>query len=75
MATKLRCAKDELEEIRKQRQALVERMIGTYRTVLERIVEVHPEAGDRQSLHDPQLAPSVPGVAVRVAGGDVLLGQ
>ncbi|KUL61210.1 hypothetical protein ADL28_15985 [Streptomyces violaceusniger] len=36
-ATKLKNAKDELEEIRKQQQALVERMIGTYRTVLERI--------------------------------------
>ncbi|MGJ3561792.1 hypothetical protein ACR6C2_40265 [Streptomyces sp. INA 01156] len=37
VATKLKNAKDELEEIRKQQQALVERMIGTYRTVLERI--------------------------------------
>ncbi|MFF6851766.1 DUF4158 domain-containing protein [Streptomyces antimycoticus] len=37
VATRLKNAKDELEEIRKQQQALVERMIGTYRTVLERI--------------------------------------
>ncbi|MFJ6459679.1 hypothetical protein ACIQM0_01150 [Streptomyces sp. NPDC091387] len=37
VAAKLKNAKDELEEIRKQQQALVERMIGTYRTVLERI--------------------------------------
>ncbi|MFD3658708.1 Tn3 family transposase [Streptomyces sp. NPDC058620] len=37
VATKLKNAKDELEEIRKQQQVLVERMIGTYRTVLERI--------------------------------------
>ncbi|MFD7106014.1 Tn3 family transposase [Streptomyces celluloflavus] len=36
VAAKLKNAKDELEEIRKP-QALVERMIGTYRTVLERI--------------------------------------
>ncbi|MEU9056436.1 Tn3 family transposase [Streptomyces sp. NPDC048384] len=37
VATKLKNAKDELEEIRNQQQALVERMIGTYRTVLEHI--------------------------------------
>lgn len=37
VATKLKNANDELEEIRKQQQALVERMIGTYRSVLERI--------------------------------------
>lgn len=47
VATKLKNAKDELEEIRKQ-QALVERMIGTYRAVLERIdpAELVPRGPD-----------------------------
>jgi len=34
--------------------------------------EVHSESSDRQRLDDPQLTPPVSGVALRLAGGDVL---
>lgn len=60
MATKIKKAKAELEEIRLAEREIVEALIGNYRTVLKHIDEGRPaqeapELGIQPDAYDPKL--------------------